>query len=284
MALIEFCEDGREFELSYKMLRNLAKNFPDDEKYSELAENIVSLNIPSLTEEVLSHAVLSNKVADEIWKNGDAGVRANLLKRSYFVQALSSQQTNDIIQQNDNYMNECLAANCDKLFDGPDREKKSRMTAAEREKLLCFISSLTNWPVRFALAHNSRIPPEYRPTLTEQIKFKVPQDQLCFKNMTMADFPVLKNTEIRIMQRLAENLESVRDKAVRNELINFFLSSSDPGLRLCLAEAGRIRREHAPFLLRALEILANDPEIDVAEAARKNLLPYEERRKTFLGD
>lgn len=268
MASLSFSESGKEFTLSYRMMKELAQNFPQGEKYSALAADIISLGIPSLSSCIIEKADLLPETADVVWTNSNLCIRRQLLKKREFVRHLTDAQADDILCEHDALSLCHIAEWGHELF---VNHKSKRISEQKALEVIEAAKDHPDWRPRAAVAANSSLPIQFCPDLSTQLDFQIPPESLRFECMTMADLGPLQYIVSNVLFYLTNKLYSVKDKNVRQAVLNFFVSNPDPGVRLIFAENAGKYGKCTPKMLDGLKKLGSDIEPDVAAAAQLSI-------------
>lgn len=262
MFTLHFSE-GKEFTLGYRLLKVLAEHLPDTEEYAELAEALLALGIPSLTEELVGQSILKKDQYDAIWETGNLTLRRKLVKERSFLENLTDAQVKDIIDTNDCSMLISVAEWAELFYPDSDNEDQAaRLSGGMADALLKHISIHPDERVREALYNNGAAPAKFSPSLKERIEQNL--SNLPLAHMSVGDIDALASASLETMRYVAGNIEDIRDKEVSRKVAKTLLEHPDPSVRLDLAENCRCPT-------KVLKALLDDPDFDVASTARREL-------------
>lgn len=133
------------------------------------------------------------------------------------------------------------------------------------DSLLEHMAKHSESSVRQALAENSGTPSKFRPTIADILKMGINGwYHYELSNLSSDDVQALKNADREALDYCANNIEDVKNSAIRKELAEFIASYPDAGLRLSLAE-----NTHAPIFI--LKKLLHDADADIVASAKKTL-------------
>ena len=261
--LVENLPDENEYS-SYCMVKVLAENIEDDTKYAELANALLGLGIPSITRMVIENITLTGEQYDRLWENGNRDVRRSLVAETAFLANLSDAQARDIIDANDPNMLRLIAKWAEKLYpDDEDAEQAARLSGEMADAVLEHICKHPDCRVRHALMGNSSAPDKFLPPVRVYIEESVTKF-IPLAGMTREDMESLAHASLDTLEYLAENIEAIRDKRIRREVVKVLLAHPDPAIRLALVE-----NTEAPEY--AVKALLDDNDADIAATAKKEL-------------
>lgn len=256
--------NGEEFPVHYKLLCQLARFLPDDAKYLPILRALVALEIPSITYELADKEVLTIEERDKLWEKGDRQIKRLLADESKFRKNLTDAQAEEIIELNDSEILSSIAGYCEQLYPSSDDEQAMRLSGKMADQLLEFLLKHPNDNVRDRLAGNSDTPAKFRIPVSEMIENGMDAFRSTGEMLTEADLEALPKANAEMLKSIANSVEHIKDREVRQKVIDFLCASPDPAVRMELAE-----NSWAPK--SALEKLVNDPDADVALAARRTL-------------
>lgn len=256
--------NGQEFEIPYRLMECIAHRIGDGEHFAPLARAIIALNIPSLTKYLVDNACLTTEERDEIWAAGTDDVKVALLDTQQFIDMLSDEQAREIMERNMPEMLEKVAEWASRLYPEKDSDQAARISGQMADMLLEMIAHHPDDEVRRNLMANPKAPSKFKPALSEIKRIYTDLPASCVRYISQSDAAIFKNSNLDVLTTIAENIEDIKDKNARKELGNYLANHRDPEVRQALA-----RNFNAPRWL--LEILANDPDADIAAEARENL-------------
>ncbi|MBD5538533.1 MAG: hypothetical protein HDQ94_00820 [Desulfovibrio sp.] len=262
MAIIRFTEGGKEFPLSHKLLMALAQNCTDGPLGAELGRALLSLGIPSLTEELVDKDFLTAAERDAIWENGDLDVRRRLLREEAFLSRLTDAQAREIVAQDDVEMLETVGEWSERLY--PGREGGLRISGAVADMLIDHIRTHENASVRAALAENSWTPPRFYPPLEEYVRNGYRLRSYPFAALKVEEVDLLRGLSREVLKELAFRVGDIGETEARQAAVTMLAAHPDPDVRQALAE-----NEGAPRL--AHELLARDTDPEIAALAAQRL-------------
>lgn len=265
MIILHFEEQDKKIEVNYTLLKAIADNIPQNEQYSNLVGAIFELGIPSLSTSLANNRLLSLNQRDKLWDMGDISARRVLVSDRDFLEQLTDKQAQEIITANDVEILKYIANYAELLYPEKGSLQASRLSGAMADSLLEHIAKHSDSSVRQALAKNSETPSKFRPTIVDMLKMGINEWYYYeLSNMSEDDVQTLKNADREFLEYCANNIEDVKNSAIRKELAEFIASYPDAGLRLSLAENTR-----APIF--TLKKLLHDVDADIAASAKKTL-------------
>lgn len=256
--------NGQEFPIHYKMLNEIASNVPSSSHYAPLAQALLALGIPSITRELIGNDVLSVEDLDTIWEMGNIDLQRRLADVKTFRKNLTDAQAEQIISINDSAILKELARYAEDLYPMKGEKQAMRLSGKMADALLECMLNHADEGVRRRLGENAQAPAKFRPPLAEIARKGSLMWGTDVSGLTIEDLEVLKNTSLENLKTVASSVEDIEDRKARAEVIDFLCSCEDPEIRLELAE-----NSFAPK--SALRRLADDPDLDVAQAALDNL-------------
>ena len=262
MFTLHFSE-GKELQLGYHLLKAIAENLPNDARYTELAEALLALGIPSITTTLIGNSLLTEAQHDALWDTGNLVIRRRLVDKKKFRANLSDTQAQDIITCNDPEMLQTVATWAEMLYpDEENAEQAVRLSGGMADAVLEHIKNHPDSSVRNALIDNPEAPAKFLPSLMVCIEQGTSRFSLA--GMTKDDIEAFSKLSLDTLEYVAGNVEEIHDKTVRREAAKVLIAHPDPSVRLALAENSK-----APeFVLKAL---LNDPDLDVVATAREAL-------------
>lgn len=251
----------QEFPLNYKLLQIIARMLPQEAHYAPLAKAILTLNVPSITSELISNEILEPSDLDAIWGTGDLELRRALLDESAFLEHLTDAQADEIIGANDHYMLMSVAENADMLLNG---DETARLSSKKGKELLKFLSDHADLSVRNAILENEQLEAKWKLPLKEMLEnnYQLTVDQLA--TLTEKDIENLMKTTRDNLVLTAEYVEKIKNKQARQKIAELLAAHPDPKIRLTLAA-----NWEAPQ--KTLEKLATDADEDVSAKAKSNI-------------
>lgn len=255
--------NGQEFAVNYKLLSEIAENLPKEESYYPLAKALLDLDIISISESLINSSILKKEDLDKLWDKGDLSVRRALVRDIDFLNNFTDTQVQEIMELDDPDMLQMVASWAEVLYPDDDGMRAQRLSGQMADKLLEFLAHHPDKSVRKELYENRSAPAKFRPDFREIYKLS---SRLYFPihNFSSEDLEILPQLSFEALKNLANNVEDIEDKETRQKVGEFLARHSDPGIRLELAEN---RRAPAKILLQ----LVDDPDADVANAAKQNL-------------
>ena len=256
--------NGQEFELPYRLMEAIVHRIGDGEHFAGLVRAIIALNIPSLTKYLVDKACLTTGERDEIWASGTDDIKIALLDTQQFVDMLSEEQAREIMEKKQPEMLEKVAELAERLYPDKDSDQATRISGQMADELLEMIAQHPDEDVRRKLMANPKAPSKFKPVLPEIKRIHTDLPSSCVRYISRNDVAMFKNANLDVLTTIAENIEEIKDKVAQEELGNYLAIHRDPEVRQALA-----RNFSAPRNL--LEILANDPDADIAADALENL-------------
>lgn len=181
--------------------------------------------------------------------------------QSNFVSAMSDQQAQEIIEDNDPLVLAPLAFHADQLFPNPDFDyAPDRISRTAAKDLLGHMASHEDVEVRRALGRNHCVPVKYRPSFAGNLRERLQLNYI--HDMTEDELKELPGLSEKELERLARNLQDIKDKSVLRKVAKFLSACPYPAVRLKLAQD-----ESLPKYV--YKMLMADPDLEIASAARK---------------
>ena len=264
MREVKLNVNGQDFPIHYQMLSMIAENMPDGKSYAPLVQALLGLDIPSITVSLIDNDTLTTTDLDRIWEKGDLDARRKLMDTATFRKNLTDAQAEEILRLNDSEMLETLARYVEELYPHENDKQAMRLSGKMADKLLESMANHPDFSVRKQLERNAQAPAKFKPTLAEMAKHGSLYWGSDISGLTMQDLEALKEIPLDSLKNIARNIEDIEDKGARAAVADWLCSSKDPAVRLELAENRR-----APQAI--LRRLAEDADLDVANAARENL-------------
>lgn len=264
MTDVKIVINGKEFPIYYHILFKIAEDFPDDAHYTDLAKALIDLDIPSITEELVSTLDLDTDTLDDLWQKGDVDLRTHLLKNEVFLKNLTDMQANDIISSNNEVMLKTIAEWCEYLYPDDD-DSACRLSGKMADALMANIINSSSPAVRRALMHNSSTPTKFLPSFRECIENGIQKfNNEIISSINIDDVPLLNDLSRKTLKQIANAVEDIESIKAKKAVINFLASHHDPSIRLELAE-----NNAAPTY--AFKLLLNDNDADIVQTAKKAL-------------
>lgn len=263
MTSIRLLINDKEFQINYKLLAAIARELPNEKQYEELARTLVDLDIPSITALLLENDALQDRY-DEIWEKGNLEIRQGLSTVHNFLKKLNDVQAQDIITMDNPTILRSIASWGELLFPDDDEvDQALRISPAMAHKLMQHIINHPDSSIKAAAAENYAAPHPYIVPMKECCKIGVVPQEL-IKAMTAEDVALLPNAHRDVWEHIAEYVEDITNEDVRNTVAEWLASSSDPAVRLALAD-NSLAPQHI------LKRLSTDEDRDVAQAAQNSL-------------
>lgn len=251
----------QEFPLNYKLLQIIARMLPQEAHYAPLAKAILTLNVPSITSELISNDILEPSDLDAIWGTGDVELRRALLDESAFLQNLTDAQADEIMAANDHAMLLTVAVNADELLYDDDT---ARISPQKAKALVKFLADHADLAVRQAIIENGNLEAKWKLPLNEMLKNGHPISVDQIAKLTDKNIENLMEGSRENLLMTAEYVEKIKAKDAREKIAALLAEYPDPEIRLELAS-----NEKAPRQI--LEKLANDADGDVSAKAKSRL-------------
>lgn len=255
--------DGKKLELHYKQLEWLTRSLGDEEYFAPLVKAILGLKIPSLTKLLVDNDNLSTEELDAIWQTAAPDLRLAMLDKRNFIDQLSDAQAREIMDANDPELLKKIAENAERLYPNEDGERAARISGQMADEILQMIAAHPDEEVKKALAKNCLAPAKFRPQLDMQ-RLSAHMDSDYVKYISAEDAHLFKNDNVDSLIAVAQNIEDIADKKTKAEMEEYLVNHPDPTVRLALARNWKTSRT-------LLASLAQDPDADIAAAARDNL-------------
>lgn len=258
--------NGQEFPVPCRLLGAIARNLAESENYAPLAQALLALGIPSITHDlVLGYAASQSITAlDAIWKKAALELRRTIADQDLFLRDLTDAQAWEIIDMNDPPILKSLAGHAEMLCRDRYDFHAWRLSPEMADSLLEFIATHPDDSVRRALAENPLAPAKFRPAFSDLARQGLEPSQRDLWRLRPDDLEALKAASVKLLKFLASNIEQIEDLGTQEKVIDFLSSYPDPAIRFELAD--NITSTKAP-----LRRLAEDPDADVARAAREQL-------------
>lgn len=263
MAENKIVIDRQEFPLNYKLLRIIARMLPQEAHYAPLARAILTLNVPSITSELISNRILEPNDLDAIWSAGDMELRRALMDESAFREHLTDAQASELMAINDVEMLKPLAANSED-FSGSDEEKAPRLSDAKVKELMEFLANHPNREIKKLYHENEGLEARWAKPAREMLEQGYELSGEHIAELTEAELDLLAKSPRSTLLQIAEWLAEIKDAKARDKIGKFLLAHPDPEIRLSLAE-----NWDAPKNI--LKTLAKDEDEDISAAAKDNL-------------
>lgn len=265
MTDVKLVINGQEFPLYYKMLLSIAENLPNEDNYKPLVQALLALDIPSVTYELVIRELLNREEMDAVWAKGVIDSRRGLAESNSFLKNLTDAQAREMIDLDDSEILKNVARYAEVLYpDDDDKDQAARLSGQMADTLLEFISEHPNSVVRERLMDNTEAPEKFRPRFAEMIKKRDVGWINDLSTFRSEDIEALNDTSLANLKVVAGNVEDIKDKQVRAQVVELLCGHPDPIVRLELAE-----NYSAPK--SALRKLVHDPDRDVAATAAERL-------------
>ncbi len=277
MAGITITINGSEHACGYELVKALAENLPQGKAYDALAEDLLALGIPSITERLAERESLGMSALDAIWESGDIDIRRKLARNESFRLSMTDRQAQDIMEDDDISTLVSIAMDARDLYPDPDCGSTPRLSIDAANRLMEHMIAHRDPLVWQALAENafavrhfpSAIRSRIRPLLGKCLcRFSEEHsglhDYLCLNRMYYDDIMRMDRAPRCALEYIAQNVEDIRDRRVRSIAAKRLAAHADPLIRLALAQ-----NPCAPGPV--LESLASDGDPDVAAAAAETI-------------
>lgn len=162
MINVKLTVNGKDFPIHYRLLSAVANDLPDEPQYAALTQELLALDIPSITEKLLARRVLTNEDRDSIWRNGNLHLKRLLAGVEAFRRNLTDAQAEEIITLNNRKILQILASCAEDLYPDPEEKKPMRMSGKMADTLLNFIFHHRDSEVRRMLAENPNTPAKFK--------------------------------------------------------------------------------------------------------------------------
>lgn len=260
MKNISLIIDGQEFEVGFRLLRKLSDSLPEEDQYNEIARALINLDIPSITLSVIERGKLEMEDMDKLWQSGNQDIRRALLSQGDFIEFLTEQQAQEIMDSGDTDMADSLAYWFENLMAEEDAEDQtSRLSVEMAKKLTDYILNYPDQSVRNTLWDNDFLPAKYCPGFKQCLDACHYLSTATLVAMKKKDLELLPQLPLEDLKTLAGNVEDIKNKKLREEVAIFLANYSDPAVRMKLAQ-----NPYTP--LAAKEILGNDADFDIRAA------------------
>ena len=262
---LQIKENGKFHEVNYKFLQVLAENLPDGHSYDEIANDLLSLEIPSITEALIHRESITIEQYDAIWEKGTIDIKREMAKEKNFLSNLTDAQAQDIINCNDSRILIYVAFRTRYLYPKKMRHgwTGKRLSGAMADTLLSHIANHNDSSVREALFENDDAPSKFIPSLQTMLTLGMYHVRL-LDTLTFEDLPFISKLPRTALEYTARRIEKIDDEKLRIEVGEVLLHNPDPSVRLELAQ-----NEDAPICI--LKKLVKDNEPDVAAEAANTL-------------
>ena len=263
-GVLQIKENGKFHEVNYKFLQVLAENLPEDHIYDEIANDLLSLEIPSITEALIHRESITIEQYDAIWEKGTIDIKREMAKEKNFLSNLTDAQAQDIINCNDSRILIYVAFRTRYLYPKKMRHGRTgeRLSGAMADTLLSYIANHKDPSVQQALFENDSTPLKFIPSLQTMINSGIYHVQR--ETLTFEDLPYISKLPRTDLEYTARRIEKIDDEKLRIEVGEVLLHNPDPSVRLELAQ-----NEDAPISI--LKKLVKDNEPDVAAEAANTL-------------
>lgn len=256
-ASLRLATSGQHLPLTYRQLAALAASLAPCQR--EVADALLALEIPSLTETIIATACLSCEQMDSLWSSGGLEVRRALLGQQHFIQHLDAGQVRDILKADDVPMLRqlalCMREEVQPLLPG---------AAPLLDRLWLHLRQHPDMRVLQALAANSALPDAIAIPVGERLRLGLTLNSSAFWSLRLDEIPALLTVSTSALINLARHVEDIPNQEVRHAVLEALLSFPDPAVRMELAG---YTTEDAAILTRLLA----DTDPGVRAAARENL-------------
>lgn len=269
-ATLQITEGGKVYNVNYKFLEAISNNIPEGHDYDDLANELLSLDIPSITENLIHREELTVEQYDTLWKKGNIDIKRSIAENKTFLQNLSDEQAEEIITLNDPDILRSIANWAEVLYpqkDYDDEPTATRLSGAMADKLLQHLSNHEDSSVRQELFENSSAPAKFIPPLATMLKTS--SRRIPINAITADDLPTISKLSHKALGYIASNIEDIKNAKLRKEICKLILAHPDPFVRMQLAE-----NRFAPVKL--LKALLKDKEPDVVQEATSTLRSRDE--------
>ena len=284
MADIMIIINGSEHACGYELARALAENLPESKAYDAIAEDLLALGIPSITERLAEREGLGMSALDAIWESGDIDIRRKLARNESFRLSMTDRQAQDIMDDDDISTLISLAMDARDLYPDPDCGCTTRLSIEAANRLMEHMITHRDPLVWQALADHVFAIRHFPPAVQARIR-TLPgkclsrfsgehsglRAHLSLDTMYYDDIMRMDKAPRCALEYIAQNIEDIRDRRVRSITAKKLAGHADPLIRLTLAQNPRVHR-------LILEDLACDSEPDVAAAAAETIAELKDSR------
>ena len=272
-ASLRLATSGQHLPLTYRQLAALAASLAPCQR--EVADALLALEIPSLTETIIATACLSCEQMDSLWSSGGLEVRRALLGQQHFIQHLDAGQVRDILKADDVPMLRqlalCMKEEVQPLLPGAD---------PLLDRLWRHLRQHPDMRVREALACNPHISPDYAFSVGERFRQDLPFCTTAFSRLQQSELGLLFKAAHTLLLQLIGEIGGIEKPGVRKNVIRYLARHPDPLVRQALAGRGGIDlclSEDKRLFHAVLMDLCEDTDLRVCAAARERLLLWEQR-------
>lgn len=286
--------NGRMFPVYHRHLLAIAEKWPEGgESSRELVKALVALGVPSIAKNLLkaesAGSILSREDLDEFWAMGDADIRRCLVENWDFLERLSDEQAQDILDADDPAMMKSMAGKAraldfarkgnqntrlsDRNVRNPVQSLMSllwrenpeaRLSDRMADALLGHIANSRYPEIRQTLEHAySDMHPRFRPSFRECLESGFDMEEVSAA-IQPEDVELLNTAPVETLDHIAYHLGRIRNDEARRAVGRLLAAHPDPCVRFELATWA-----HAPRPV--LELLLKDADLDVSGAARRSL-------------
>lgn len=241
----------------------------------EVADALLALEIPSLTETIIATACLSCEQMDSLWSSGGLEVRRALLGQQHFIQHLDTGQVRDILKADDVPMLRQLA-----LCMREEVQPLLPETDPLLDRLWRHLRQHPDMRVREALACNPHISPDYAFSVGERFRQDLPFCTTAFSRLQQSELGLLFKAAHTLLLQLIGEIGGIEKPGVRKNVIRYLARHPDPLVRQALAGRGGTDlclSEDKRLFHAVLMDLCEDTDLRVCAAARERLLLWEQR-------
>lgn len=270
-AFLRLATSGKNLLLTYRQMTALAASLTPCQR--ELADALLGLKIPSLTETIIAGGCLSCEQMGSLWRSGGLEVRRALLGQQHFIQRLDPGQASDILKADDIPMLRQLALSMREgvrpLLPGTD-------TIFDR--LWRHLREHPDMRVREALACNPHLSPDHAFSVSERFRQDLPFCTTAFSRLQQNELGLLFKAAHTLLLQLCGEIGAVENPSVRKNVIRYLARHPDPLVRRALASHGGtdLWLDEDKHLFHAVLMdLCEDADLRVCAAARESLLMWE---------
>lgn len=270
-AFLRLATSGKNLLLTYRQMTALAASLTPCQR--ELAEALLGLKIPSLTETIIAGDCLSCEQMDSLWRSGGLEVRRALLGQQHFIQRLDAGQASDIMKADDIPMLRqlalCMREEVRSLLPGTD---------SIFDRLWRHLREHPDMRVREALACNPHLSPDHAFSVSERFRQDLPFCTTAFSRLQQNELGLLFKAAHTLLLQLCGEIGAIENPSVRKNVIRYLARHPDPLVRRVLASHGGTDlwlNEDKHLFHAVLMDLCGDADLRVCAAARESLLMWE---------